>query len=276
MPNLQKIFALQRQTRAVLEDMLDRQVIFLVAIHRVRDVETLFIIARGEEGGGLAVAVVVHRAVAFEHETMGVVVAVVSGELIVFPIFRQLGDHVDHTAGRRAAVDRGIGALDDFQAIDVARAVTPEPVEAVPQLRGGAEAAERKAAADVEAGETADLGYVVGELEHRKVLEEFRREDIHGVRKIDDWRADATASHRLGCDVPAITFGGDVELGKRDHVPIARVRRGSGGRSGGRGTRGRRARSGLRAEAGGESERDERESDGTSPCDGLRSHGVGA
>src|SRR4051794_14416461 len=79
--------------------------------------------ARGDRARGL------QRALA------RLVVAIAAGEGDRVLLLGSLRDHVHHTTGRRAAVDAGVRALDNFETVDVRLTVAAETVETVTQLR---------------------------------------------------------------------------------------------------------------------------------------------
>lgn len=80
----------------------------------------------------------------------------------------------------------------------------PESEETIAQLVGGGEATQYKIAADIQAGETADVGDVIGELEETEIFQKFAGHDIDRVRQINDLRFNATAGHGLGYVVTAV------------------------------------------------------------------------
>jgi hypothetical protein len=230
---LEQVFGGDEEVGGVGESVLDRAVVLVIAVAGVLLVEVPLVVAGGDDVGRPAEGAAADRAGAFKGETFGAVVAVVEGEALAGARLGRLGDHVDHAAGRAAAVDGGVGALDDLHAVDVAGAVAAEAEEAVAELEAGAEAAEVEVAADIEVGEAADVHDVVGEFEDTEVFEEFRREDVHGVGQVDDLGGDAGAGHGLGGRVTAVGVGGDGELGEADNVVA-----GAGGAGRGRGRRG--------------------------------------
>ena len=181
MANLQQVFGREEQIAAVREGVLQGRVILEVAVARVVLTKVALILAERDDVGGLADGVDRHRAGGFEGHALGAIIADIVGEFLGLAVLRRLGNHVDHTAGRRAAVNGGVGALDNFHPVDVARAVAAEAEKAVAELIRGLEAAEVEITADVEAGEAADLDDVVGEFEDAEVFEELTREHVHRV-----------------------------------------------------------------------------------------------
>ncbi len=148
-----------------------------------------------------------------------VVFALGDGNRLLDFLLRLQRDEVDHAAGRGAAVNGGHRPADHFDAVDVAQAVATQTVEAVAQLRGGGKTAEIEAAADVDAGQAADVRHVLIEDLDVEVMEELAREIHDAVRQVDDLGVDAAAGHRLGGDVAvAAGFFGDVELREGDGV----------------------------------------------------------
>src|SRR5437868_887059 len=100
--------------------MFDRSITFVVAGVRIFAVEAALILAQRENIVGLPELVLEKRSRHLEFLTADAVGTGGERDLLALGRFRLLRDHVDHAAGTGAAVDRGVRAADDFQAIDVA------------------------------------------------------------------------------------------------------------------------------------------------------------
>ena len=211
MTELEEILCGQKQFRAVGEDMVEGEVVFVIAVAGVVLPELPLIMAAGENVARLAERAGEEWARPLKSEALRAEVAEIIAELLAGGVLRRLRNHIDHAAGRSAAVDRGTGTLDDLHAVNVARAVAAEAEKTVAKLVRGGETAEVEIAADVEAGEAADVRDIVEEIEDAEVLEKLARHHIDRVRQIDDRRLDAAARHRLRRDVTADGFGADLE-----------------------------------------------------------------
>ena len=216
------------ELRVVMKNMVDGEIVFLTAGEGEIHIEIAFIVTNREHVVGLAQFVWEERTGGLEGETLGAIVAEVVGCFLADHGFRRLGNHVHHAARRRATVDGSIGSLNDFNAVDVARAIAPEAKEAVAQLSGGGEAAQHEIAADIQTGEAADLGQIVGKIEDTEVLQVFAGHDVHRVRKIDDLRPGATAGHRLSRPVVVVAFRRHLKWREFNYVGFGRTRGGRG------------------------------------------------